>query len=61
MWTFLSVVAVCVTVLYWSNKYLTPVQQADMPQPVQDIDDTDQPVNFDHIIAEIYDRLEEET
>lgn len=58
MWIFLSVVVVCATVLYWSSQYLTPVHKMDNT-PVQDAPDAEQPVNFDNIIAEIYDRLEE--
>lgn len=59
MWTFLSVVVICITVLYWSNKYLMPVQKGDSKHPIQEIPDKDQPINFDDIIAEIYDRLDE--
>lgn len=62
MWIFLSVVVVCTTILYWSSKYLIPVQHTT-GKPVgtsTDIEDADQPVNFDDIIAEIYDRLEED-
>ena len=58
MWTFLSILVVCATVLYWSHLYLVPVKK-DTP-PVQEIKDADQPINFDNIIAEIYGRLEEE-
>lgn len=60
MWIFLSVVVVCATVLYWSSQYLIPVHKADSKTPVQDAPDSDQPINFDNIIAEIYDRLEED-
>lgn len=59
MWTFLSVIVVCATVLYWSSKYLAPVEPVT-PDVLEDVADKDQPINFDNIIAEIYDRLEEE-
>lgn len=59
MWIFLSVIVVCATILHWSNRYLTPVERAAQVT-LQDIEDKDQPVNFDKVIAEIYDRLEEE-
>lgn len=59
MWIFLSVVVVCATVLYWSSRYLTPVDSVGTPMP-EDVKDIDQPINFDNIIAEIYDRLEED-
>lgn len=60
MWIFLSVVVVCATILYWSSKYLTPVDTVH-PGVITDVEDKDQPINFDKVIAEIYDRLEEET
>lgn len=57
-WIFLSVVCICATFLYWSKKYINPVQ--DTPIDPTKYEDLEQPANFDKIIAEIYDRLEEE-
>ena len=59
MWIFLSVIVVCATVLYWSSLYLIPVKAETPTAAIQEIDDKDQPINFDDVIAEIYDRLEE--
>lgn len=59
MWVFLSVIVVCATVLYWSDRYITPVNTNHVER-VEDVKDADQPINFDNIIAEIYDRLEED-
>ena len=60
LWIFLSVLCVCATFLYWSSKYINPVSTPDKCGTIQDVADEDQPVNFDKIIAEVYDRLEEE-
>lgn len=60
MWIFLSVIVVCTTLLYWSSLYLEPVPKSNDGMLIQEIKDKDQPINFDKIIAEIYDRLEEE-
>ena len=60
MWTFFSVIVICATVIYWSYKYIEPVRKPDKGEQMKDIPDNEQPINFDKVIAEIYDRLEEE-
>lgn len=63
MYIFLSVLIVCITFIWFCNKYLQPYQK---PQKKGELDpdndklNEDIPQNLDKVIAELYDYLDEE-
>lgn len=62
MWALLCVVVICATVLYWSHKYLQPYHKPEaVKEDMLQVDERDEAeaINFDNIIAEIYNRLDE--
>lgn len=61
MWTFLSVLIICVTILLWSHRYVAPYKEPTVEvaaETEEKIDESKLP-NFDKVIQTIYDRLEE--
>ena len=57
MWGFLSTVVVCVTILFWSRRYVLPAYKPEQKE-LGELEDVEQDtkLDFDAIIAEIYGR-----
>ena len=63
MYTLLSVIVICGTILTWSNRYLQPYIKPKKQDKVsqEQLDEVQEDAfNFDNIIAEIYERLDED-